>query len=284
MNRLKHKASLLLLFVFVINWVSQDNNKLVKEPSHFSVMLQKEYWPLSKNKDSFTWALAAPDALWTWSSTQKFALFGRPCCIMTQPLLSQEETKVDNNQSRAWDESLPWDPTRVISVCDFYLQLIHQLTHTTLKVTGFLNSFKTSSSQASKISSNDLLLPTLLQVFLRYSEEEDTSQTEVMLILFSTYFHCIFFPSLETDSTLNFSMCSLPKQLISQLVQICQRNPEERTHPSKWILKEKAILMDNIKTSSLFDKHPSNLCNIKADMPVLTTLPFSPLSFKFQKN
>lgn len=85
LNRIKHKGSLLLLFLFVIKWETQDNNKYVNEPS-FSVIVQKEDWPLSKIKDSFTWTTGS-----TWcslNSTQKLALLGRPCCIMTQPLLS----------------------------------------------------------------------------------------------------------------------------------------------------------------------------------------------------
>lgn len=50
-------------------------------------------------------------------------------------------------------------------------------------------------------------------------------QVEMILLLFCTYFYCIFFPSLEADSTLNFGISSLTKKLSSQLVQICQRNP-----------------------------------------------------------
>lgn len=130
------------------------------------MVLQTEDWPLSKNK-ALHEPLAAPAALWTWSSTQKLALFGRPCCIVTQPL-SQEEAKVDYNQSRAWEERLPWDPTITVIYCLWFLLAAEPQVHsrgTTLKMAGFLNSYKTSSFQTSKISWKDLLLPTLLQVF-----------------------------------------------------------------------------------------------------------------------
>lgn len=135
-------------------------------------------------------------------------------------------------------------PSQWFTVCDFYLQLIHHFTldaqHLGWQV--FSTVIEQANFKHQKSPRRFCYYPLYCRFSLRYSEGEDTSQTEVMLLLY-TYFHCIFFPSLETDSTLNFSICSLTKQLSSQLVQVCQRNPEERTHPSKWILKVKVILV-----------------------------------------
>lgn len=173
-------------------------------------------------------------------------------------------------------------PSQGFTVCDFCSW--HTLEAQHLRWQVFSPVIKQAHFKHQKFPKMICSYPLYCRSSLRYSEGEETSQTEVLLLLLSTYFHCTFLPSLETDSTLNFSICSLTQQLSSQLVQVCQRNPEERTHPSKWILKMKIISVNNIKTSSLSVKHPSDLCSIKVDLPVLTMLPFSPPSFKFQKN